>query len=47
MNVCEQCFILKKAKLSKEPAVCVWYIDNVICGNKTIEDCPYRGVDKI
>ena len=42
MNACEQCFILKKAELSKEPAACVWYIDNVICGNKTVEDCPYR-----
>ena len=42
MNACEQCLIFKKAKPSKEPAACVQYIDNVICGNKTVEDCPYR-----
>ena len=45
MNACEQCFILKKAELSEEPAACIWYIDNVICGNKSVEDCPYRKVE--
>ena len=42
---CKDCNILKKAELSEEPAACVWYIDNVICGNKTVEDCPYRKVE--
>ena len=42
---CKDCNILKKAKLSKEPAACAWYIDNVVCGNKTAKDCPYRKVE--
>lgn len=45
MNTCEQCLVFKKAQLSKEPAACVWYIDNVVCGNKTVENCPYRKVE--
>lgn len=44
MNTCEQCFIFKKAKLSKEPAACIWYINNVVCGNKSKKDCPYRKI---
>lgn len=44
MNTCEQCFIFEKVKLSKESVACVWYIDNVICGNKTVKDCPYKKV---
>ena len=35
------CKIYKEAIESKEPACCVWYMDNVILGDKTVRDCPY------
>lgn len=34
----ETCKIYKKAV--KENACCVWYMDNVVCGNKDVKDCP-------
>lgn len=36
---CETCEVMKRIKASNEPACCVWYIDNVICGDKSVEDC--------
>lgn len=36
---CETCEVMKRIKASNEPACCVWYIDNVACGDKSAEDC--------
>ena len=36
---CETCEVMKRVKASNEPACCVWYIDNVVCGDKSVEDC--------
>lgn len=35
---CETCEIHKKAV--KENGCCVWYMDNVVCGNKSVKNCP-------
>ena len=40
MHKCKTCKYNAEAKKSKEPACCAWYIDNVVCGNKTVKDCP-------
>ena len=37
---CDTCVILKEADSSPEPAACIWYMDNVVLGNKTVDDCP-------
>ena len=36
---CETCEVMKRIKASNKPACCVWYIDNVVCGDKSVEDC--------
>ena len=36
---CETCEVMKRIKASNEPACCVWYIDNVVCGDKSVENC--------
>lgn len=36
---CDTCGVMKRIEESSEPACCVWLMDNVICGNKTVEDC--------
>lgn len=35
---CNTCKIQKEAM--KENACCAWYMDNVVCGDKYIKDCP-------
>lgn len=37
---CDSCEIMLNIKKSKEPAACIWYIDNVVCGDKTVKECP-------
>jgi hypothetical protein len=37
---CATCQVHRDATKSAEPACCVWFMDNVICGNKTADDCP-------
>lgn len=36
---CEKCKIMNELYESKEPACCAWYMDNVVLGNKSVEDC--------
>lgn len=36
---CDTCRILKESNESKEPACCAWYIDNIVLGDKSVEDC--------
>ena len=38
MNKCETCKIYKKAR--RENGCCIWYMDNVVCGDKSAKDCP-------
>ena len=37
---CSTCKTYAEVMASDEPACCVWYMDNVICGDKTSDDCP-------
>lgn len=39
MSKCSKCGIFIRAMASTEPACCKWYIDNVVCGDKSLEDC--------
>lgn len=34
---CNTCKIYKEMP---DGACCIWYMDNVVCGDKTSEDCP-------
>ena len=36
---CETCEMMKRIEDSNEPACCIWYMDNVVCGDKSVEDC--------
>ena len=36
---CETCEIMKCIEASNELACCIWYMDNVVCGDKSVEDC--------
>ena len=35
---CKTCEIYKKTQ-SQPLACCIWYMDNVVLGNKKVEDC--------
>ena len=37
---CETCKVHAKILKSKTPACCVWYLENVVCGNKSTKSCP-------
>lgn len=39
MSKCDNCAIMAKMNECNEPCVCAWYIDNVVFGVKSIEDC--------
>ena len=36
---CKTCEVMKRIEASNEPACCVWFMDNVVCGDKSVEDC--------
>lgn len=38
---CKTCQVYSDAIASKEPAACKWYIDNVVCGDKSTKSCPH------
>ena len=44
---CKTCEVMKRIEASNEPACCVWYMKNVVCGDKSVEDCtayePHKG----
>ena len=45
---CDDCYIRFKVKESKEPAVCCWYMENVVLGNKSVDECKkYRKNKKV
>lgn len=37
---CETCQVYADALKSNEPACCKWFIDNVVCGDKSVKSCP-------
>ena len=37
---CDTCKVNKRVMESEAPACCVWLLDNVVCGDKSVEDCP-------
>ena len=40
---CDKCEVTAKVNKSKEPSCCKWYMDHVVCGNESQENCPvYR-----
>lgn len=39
MSKCDNCIIMKQINNSAELSCCIWYMDNVVCGNKSIEEC--------
>ena len=36
---CDTCKIRKEIEKSTEPACCIWYMDNVVLGDKNVNDC--------
>ena len=45
---CDNCAINREVDVSPEYAVCAWYMDNVVLGNKTTDDCPlYKEVKNV
>ena len=36
---CNTCKIGKEIEKSTEPACCIWYMDNVVLGDKNVNDC--------
>lgn len=36
---CGTCAVMKRAQESEEPACCAWFIENVVCGTKSVNDC--------
>lgn len=36
---CETCEVNKRVMESDEPSCCVWLMENVVCGGKTVEEC--------
>ena len=44
---CDTCQVHKRVMESKAPACCAWLLDNVVCGDKSVKDCPvYEEEDK-
>ena len=37
---CDTCQVHKRVMESEEPACCTWLLDNVVLGDKSVEDCP-------
>ena len=36
---CKICKVHDEMNKSEQPACCAWFIINVVCGDKTIEEC--------
>ena len=39
MSKCKTCQVHKRVMESEEPACCAWLLDNVVCGDKSVDDC--------
>ncbi len=38
---CERCQVHADAQASNEPACCAWFLENVVCGDKSVKSCPH------
>ena len=36
---CDSCKVMEEINKSEEPACCRWFMDNVVCGDKSVDDC--------
>ena len=36
---CDSCKIMEEINKSEEPACWRWFMDNVVCGDKSVDDC--------
>ncbi len=36
---CDNCKVQTRVNGSKEPACCKWFMDNIVIGDKSVEDC--------
>lgn len=39
MARCKECAILQEMNECDDPCACAWYLDNVLFGDKRVEDC--------
>lgn len=39
MSKCENCRIWAEMKKCEDLCACAWYVDNVLFGDKTIDEC--------
>jgi len=37
---CDNCLVVEQMSKSDVPACCAWYLENVVCGDKSVDDCP-------
>ena len=37
---CMTCKIREETEKTKEPSLCGWYLENVVCGDNTADNCP-------
>ena len=46
MSKCDNCAVMAKMNECEEACACAWYIDNVIFGEKSVDDCTaFKKVD--
>lgn len=38
---CDTCEVMAEIRKSDAPACCKWFMDNVVCGNKSTKSCPH------
>ena len=36
---CDNCVIMEEINNSASACCCIWYMDNVVCGDKNVEEC--------
>lgn len=36
---CKNCKVFHAVLYEATPSCCAWYLDNVVCGDKTVDDC--------
>ena len=36
---CDSCKIMEEINKSEEPVCCCWFMDNVVCSDKSVDDC--------
>lgn len=39
MDKCKTCAVNKRVQESEELVCCAWYLENVVCGDKSVREC--------